>query len=101
VDRIACEFGDAVRKLLGNRVRSVTLFGSYARGEQTEGSDRDVLVVVDEYDRSARELVTDVAVRMLDTYGTLFGCLVWGAKEWESKRRYPLGLNIAKEGVPI
>jgi len=38
---------------------------------------------------------------MLNTYGTLFGCLVWGAKEWESKRRFPLGLNIAKEGIAI
>jgi len=101
MDRIASEFGDAVRKELGGRVRSITLFGSYARGEQTEGSDRDVLVVVDEYDRSVRDLVTDVAVQMLNTYGTLFGCLVWGAKEWESKRRFPLGLNIAKEGIAI
>ena len=35
---------------LGERygVRSLSIFGSYARGEQTEGSDLDVLVEFDE-----------------------------------------------------
>ncbi|MCD6531974.1 nucleotidyltransferase domain-containing protein [bacterium] len=32
----------------GNRIRQVILYGSCARGEQTEHSDVDILVVVDD-----------------------------------------------------
>lgn len=42
---------DAWVSLLGERLRSVVLFGSVARGQATLGSDIDVLVVADGFPR--------------------------------------------------
>ncbi|MBI4699583.1 MAG: nucleotidyltransferase domain-containing protein [Deltaproteobacteria bacterium] len=36
-----------LRELFGDRLRELRLYGSYARGEASEDSDVDVLVVVD------------------------------------------------------
>lgn len=45
------EFTSELFKLYGERLRSVCLFGSVARGEAVEGSDVDVLVVVENLPR--------------------------------------------------
>lgn len=41
------ELKQALSKLYGERLRGVYLYGSYARGDFTEDSDVDVLVVLD------------------------------------------------------
>ena len=46
-DKIAKEFADILRKKFKNRLKKAILFGSHARGDSTEGSDYDILVVVD------------------------------------------------------
>lgn len=59
-------FVEELRECLGDRVESVILFGSVARGEEGEGSDVDVLVIVD--DEEVREEVFGVSYGiMLDT----------------------------------
>ncbi|MFB6216118.1 MAG: nucleotidyltransferase family protein [Candidatus Aenigmatarchaeota archaeon] len=40
------KFGEDVRSLLGERVDRILLYGSYARGEETPGSDIDIAVIV-------------------------------------------------------
>jgi len=47
VNRIPQEFASIVRKKLKNHVKEIILFGSHARGDFTEGSDYDFLIVVD------------------------------------------------------
>ena len=44
-------FRDALQSLLGKNLLSMRLFGSRVRGEQTEESDLDVLVLVEKKDR--------------------------------------------------
>lgn len=50
-DRISQEFANSVRKKLKNHVKESILFGSHARGDFTEGSDYDFLIVVDKQRR--------------------------------------------------
>lgn len=45
----------------GTRVREVVLFGSYARGAASEGSDVDVYVVLDDATHDDRKAVFDIA----------------------------------------
>jgi hypothetical protein len=40
-------YATRLRATFGDRLREVRLFGSYARGEEDEDSDIDVLVVID------------------------------------------------------
>jgi predicted nucleotidyltransferase len=42
--------------LYGNRLKTVLLFGSYARGEQDSESDLDVVIILSEFDRYSAEI---------------------------------------------
>jgi uncharacterized protein len=54
-------FRHRVDDRFGARVREVVLFGSYARGEATEESDVDVLVVIQDLTEGERREVFDFA----------------------------------------
>lgn len=40
------QFASSLRKLLGNTLDSVIVYGSYARGDYSELSDIDVMILV-------------------------------------------------------
>jgi len=46
--RLIKQFANAAREKFGNYVKAVVVFGSYARGDFTLGSDTDVLVLIDD-----------------------------------------------------
>ncbi|MHB9028661.1 MAG: nucleotidyltransferase domain-containing protein [Candidatus Latescibacterota bacterium] len=100
-DAIAREYSRKVRAALGSRVRDIILFGSRARGDNTEWSDYDVLLIVDKRDRSLRDILIDIEVGILDTYERLVGSIVYEAGEWEKKKQSPLGMNIGKDGIRL
>lgn len=63
-----------VKNTFGNHLCQVILFGSYARGEQEEYSDMDIMVLVslnDEelkrYDDDIAKIITDISIK----YGVL------------------------------
>lgn len=98
-DAIAEEYSRKVRSALGARVKDIILFGSRARGDCTEWSDYDMLVIVDKRDRVLRDVVIDIEVGILDTYERLVGSIVYEHGEWEHKINTPLGMNIRKDGI--
>lgn len=55
------ELRELVERLRSYGIRLITLFGSRARGDYTENSDVDVLVVADEFPRDPREAYAIVA----------------------------------------
>ncbi len=46
INKITSDFKLAMQKLYGERLENVILYGSYARNEQTEDSDIDLLVAL-------------------------------------------------------
>jgi hypothetical protein len=56
VDAIVIALAADLRSLYGERLRGVLLFGSWARGDATDESDIDVLVVLDEVGSAWEEL---------------------------------------------
>ena len=56
------ELDAVLRSTFGARLHDLQLFGSYARGEATEDSDVDVLVLVDGLTPSEIAVVSDCAV---------------------------------------
>ncbi|MFO0793749.1 MAG: nucleotidyltransferase domain-containing protein [Candidatus Brocadiaceae bacterium] len=101
VDEISQEFATNVRKKLGNRVKEIILFGSRARGDFYEGSDYDILIVLHKREKDFQEMVLDESVEIMNKYYALIGFIVCDEKEWERKKRFPIGLNIIKEGVEL
>ena len=95
----AREYAALVRSRLGDHVKQIVLFGSQARGDGTEYSDYDFLVVVDTRTQSVRDAILDVGVQMLNNHDQLFAALVYSEEEWRELRRFPLGWNIQEESA--
>jgi predicted nucleotidyltransferase len=93
------ELKGALVELYGERLEGVYLYGSYARGDFTEDSDIDVLIVlkghVDTYEELTRlsEVVSDICLRhdvLIATYPV--------PATWVAERNSPLFVNIRREG---
>jgi len=97
------ELADGIRTILGEMLVRVLLFGSFVRGEYSEESDIDILIIVRRKDSEAIDAVYDLAVDLQLRYDTLFSLLfvtekqhdTW--KEWES----PFIESVEREGVPL
>lgn len=59
------EFVRRVKEKHGDRVEDVILFGSHARGDCTDESDIDVLIVIDREDFKLRRDITGIAYDLL------------------------------------
>ncbi len=96
------ELRDALRTLYGARLRSLVLFGSYARGEATPESDMDVLVVLEEARNTSHEAgqLVPLIAKLNLKYGILLACLPIDLAEYE-KGATPLLRNVQREGVLI
>ena len=47
IEEIVNKFVDGVSKILGNKVKKIMLYGSYARGDYNESSDVDIMILTD------------------------------------------------------
>ena len=69
ITNLMSEVGAGLRALYDERLRGVYLFGSFARGEQADESDVDVLIVLDEVVSYSAEinrtsfLISDVSLK--------------------------------------
>ena len=85
----------------GDKIKEVILYGSYARGEATEESDVDILVVVD--DSLDQWEVWDYLIPRLADFlemGFDVNAIVVGYKEWKegSSAFYQ---NVRRDGIRI
>ena len=66
------DFAKNVRKILGNSLDSVIVYGSYARGDYSELSDIDVMLLVslgDEDIKKISDQISDLAFDFMMKYG--------------------------------
>jgi predicted nucleotidyltransferase len=101
LEEILREFKTETEKLYGKRLKNVILFGSWARGDATEDSDIDLLVVLDgkvipgkEIDRMIN-VITDINSK----YGVLISIYPISVKDFTTLNS-PLLLNVRREGIP-
>jgi predicted nucleotidyltransferase len=69
---ILVEIESNLRKIYGSKLMKIILYGSYARGEQVQGSDLDVMVLLnmdEEEFKKYSEQVLDLAVDLTTRYG--------------------------------
>jgi len=100
-DKIVAEFSSELKKKFGNRLIQTTLYGSRARGDNFADSDYDFLIVVKKKTTDQKKIIYDICFKMLDQYDSLISFLLYDEQEWQRKKRFPLGLNILKEGVEV
>jgi predicted nucleotidyltransferase len=102
IEPILEEVKGSLQKIYGGRLREVILYGSYARGDATEGSDIDIIVLLDEIRDFDAELDTlfEVIGQIDFKYDTLISVLPMEEKQFLA-RRLPVILNAKREGIPI
>jgi predicted nucleotidyltransferase len=101
VKGIIREFKEEIEKLYGERLKRVILYGSWARGDATEDSDIDLLIVLGgkvvpgrEIDRMI-DIITEINLKhdvLLSVYPV--------SEEDYSTVNSPLLINVRREGVP-
>ena len=101
IEQILKEFREEMERVYGERLREVILYGSWARGEATDDSDIDLLVVLEgevapgqEIDRII-DIITDINLE----HGVLISVCPVSEKEYLTVDS-PLLLNVRKEGMP-
>ncbi|MCQ3979491.1 MAG: nucleotidyltransferase domain-containing protein [Anaerolineae bacterium] len=95
------EFHAKIKKLYGQRLKEVILYGSWARGEATAESDIDLLVVLDGEVRPGQEIdrMIEIMTEINLKHAVLISVYPISEAAYTTLNS-PLLLNVRKEGVP-
>ena len=102
---IIMSFARKVRRILGKNLKQVILYGSYARGDYTEDSDIDIMVLTTLTDKEIEQIekeIYDLAFDFLMDDGVDINVVIKNEKQFN----YWLGAlpfynNVQKEGVVL
>jgi len=97
------EYVAHIRHRFPDRVLSVTLFGSKARGDADTESDIDLLVLVDADNSEFRSELWRIASDISLEYNVVLSARVFAQARWAETRRIrlPLYRAIVADGVPL
>ncbi|MEA2075012.1 MAG: nucleotidyltransferase domain-containing protein [Euryarchaeota archaeon] len=101
IKNILEEFKEEIGKLYGTRLKEVILYGSWARGDATDESDIDLLIVLEgkivpsaEIDRMI-DIITEINLK----HDVLLSVYPISEQDY-SVINSPLLINVRKEGIP-
>lgn len=99
------ELRDELLDLYSGHLRSIILFGSYARGDFNGESDMDVMVLLDldeEEQRLFREKLAQRTTELSLKYGILISAIDNNYNAFHDRASYvPFYANVDREGVRI
>lgn len=94
-----------IRGIFGSHLLSVTLFGSYARGDFREDSDQDICILLDEDDLGVKKYMERLAAITFDfnmDHDTEINPIMISEHTFLKWHKvYPFYQNIEREGVRL
>ena len=99
------EFVNEVNNLLGNRIKKIVLYGSYARGDFNESSDIDIMVLTDLTDDEIvayRDNIIDIAydIEEENDFDIMLSPLLKNIDKYNRRIDViPFYMNVQREGV--
>ena len=105
ISNIIQDFAKSVRKMLGNSLDSVIVYGSYARGDYSELSDIDVMLLVSLGEVEIKKIsdqISDLAFDFMMKYGVDISPVITNIDHlnyWVDNLSYYR--NIRDEGVRL
>jgi len=102
IERILKEFKEKVQTLYGSRLKTILLYGSWARGDAGRDSDIDVAVVLKGDVAPGREIdkMIDTITEINMKYNVLLSVYPVSETAYNTVKS-PLLLNIQREGMPL
>ena len=96
-------FSERIKDLLNDNLVSIRLFGSKVRGDFSDDSDIDILIVLKEKDYALREKIYDILVDIDLTYDPKISLKIYTEKEMEKNKQLgsPFVLNVEREGLML
>lgn len=105
IDKILNQFVLEVSNLIGNRLKKIILYGSYARGDYDRNSDIDVMILTDFNEEELTECrvkIRDLACDLELENNVIISPLVRNIEKYNSRTKIvPFYMNIRKEGVVL
>ena len=99
------QFASSVGKLLGNTLDSVIVYGSYARGDYSEFSDIDVMILVtltEEKIKKISDEISDMAFEYLMKFGVDISPVITNIDHFNYwVDNLPYYRNVRDEGVRL
>ena len=103
VQKIINDFLKKVEAVLGNRLRKIILYGSYARGDYNKSSDIDIMILTDLNNAEIeqyRNTISDIAFDMELETGFIISPLIKNIEKYNDRIDViPFYMNVNKEGV--
>ncbi|MCM1087591.1 MAG: nucleotidyltransferase domain-containing protein [Muribaculaceae bacterium] len=105
VQDIILEFARLTKEILGNRLTKIILYGSFARGDYTENSDIDIMILTTFSDKEIENVETeifDLAFEFQMKYSVDISVVLKNEKQFS----YWLGVlpfydNVQREGIVV
>lgn len=105
ISGIMQDFAKNVRKMLGNSLDSVIVYGSYARGDYSELSDVDVMLLVslgEEDIKKISDQISDLAFDFMMKYGVDISPVITNTAHFNYwADNLPYYRNVRDEGVKL
>ena len=94
---VAREFAKAIKS---DEIIKIILFGSVARGDDTEESDIDILIITSESDELSDE-INSIAVDVILEKDEFISPYVMSEDHFNKTIDYPFLTNVLREGIVI
>ena len=105
MESIFDEFIILAREIYGSHLKKMILYGSYARGDYHEGSDIDIMLLVDLNDEEIKRIGKALSIRTYDMNyenDVMIMPIVQNIEFFNKwVRSYPFYNNISNEGVNL
>lgn len=92
-----------LRRIFGDKMEKIILFGSYVREDYDDESDIDILVLVNDSQlKKYDDFLLDTIVELTGVYGIFVSIVVKSKAEYDlDKETMPLFINVEKEGLEV
>ena len=99
------EVENASKQLYGDKLNKIILYGSYARGDNTEESDIDIMIILDgDIDdvKKMRSLTAEMASNISIEQEVFLSIVLRDKKHFEDSLDFlPFYQNIEREGITV
>ena len=94
---------ESISKIFGSMLKKIILFGSYARDEADDGSDIDILLLIDENREKIKQyhnLIVNIMVEYSLKHNVLISIMEQEFSQYNKYKEFvPFYADVDKEGV--